>query len=118
MTPQLRKALRAKAHPLKPVVITGAAGVSDAVLAEIDNALNHHELIKVRLRDDDREERQRQAVLVCEKLNAEWVQTLGQIVTLYRKNPAAAAVAAKPARRPAAAARKGNSAKRRVAARR
>lgn len=117
MTPQLKKALRARAHTLKPVVITGAAGVSDAVLAEIDNALNHHELIKVRLRDDDREERQRQAEYVCEKLDAEWVQTLGQIVTLYRKKPAAAAEA-KPARRPAAAARKGNSAKRRVAARR
>ncbi|TAN49249.1 MAG: ribosome assembly RNA-binding protein YhbY [Methylococcaceae bacterium] len=99
MTPKLKKALCAKAHTLKPVVITGQAGVSEAVLAEIDNALNHHELIKIRLRDDDREERKRLSMEVCERLNAELLQILGQIVTLYRKNPEKTQVVSKPVRR-------------------
>lgn len=86
MTPQLKKALRAKAHALKPVIITGQAGLTEAVLAEIDNALNHHELIKVRLRNDDREQRQEMGRELCEQLKADLVQSLGQIVTLYRKS--------------------------------
>ncbi|BBL71660.1 ribosome assembly RNA-binding protein YhbY [Methylogaea oryzae] len=103
MTPQLKKALRAKAHALKPVIITGQAGLTEAVLAEIDNALNHHELIKVRLRNDDREQRQEMGRELCEQLKADLVQSLGQIVTLYRKNPERPKAAKPPARsRPAA----------------
>lgn len=105
MTPQLKKALRAKAHSLKPVVVTGQAGVTEAVLAEIDNALNHHELIKVRLRNDDREQRQAMAQRMCAQLKADLVQSLGQIVTLYRKNPDRPK-AAKPSARPRPAAKK------------
>ena len=87
LTPHMKKALRAQAHALKPVVITGQAGVSEAVLAEIDNALNHHELIKVRLRNDDREQRREMAQAVCTQMQAELIQTMGQIATLYRKKP-------------------------------
>ncbi|HLF98404.1 MAG TPA: ribosome assembly RNA-binding protein YhbY [Methylococcaceae bacterium] len=86
MTPRLKKALRARAHALKPVVLTGQAGLSEAVLAEIDLALEHHELIKVRLRAE-REERTVMAEEICARLGAELVQSLGQIVTLYRKSP-------------------------------
>jgi RNA-binding protein len=85
MTPRLKKALRARAHALKPVVMTGQAGLSEAVLAEIDLALEHHELIKVRLRAE-REERAAMAEEICARLGAEHVQSLGQIVTLYRKS--------------------------------
>lgn len=86
MNPRLKKALRARAHALKPVVMTGQAGLSEAVLAEIDLALAHHELIKVRLRAE-REERAAMAEEICARLGAEQVQSLGQIVTLYRKSP-------------------------------
>jgi RNA-binding protein len=86
MTPRLKKALRARAHALKPVVLTGQAGLSEAVLAEINLALEHHELIKVRLRAE-REERAAMAEEICARLGAEHVQSLGQIVTLYRKSP-------------------------------
>lgn len=85
MTPRLKQALRARAHALKPVVMTGQAGLSEAVLAEIDLALEHHELIKVRLRAE-REERAAMAEEICARLRAEQVQSLGQIVTLYRKS--------------------------------
>ncbi len=82
-----RKFLRAKAHSLKPVVITGQAGISDAVLNEIDLALNHHELIKVRVNAEDREMRQTMIQRICETLGAELVQSIGHIATLYRVSP-------------------------------
>lgn len=83
----LRKFLRAKAHSMKPVVITGQAGISPAVLNEIDLALNHHELIKVRINALDREVRREMAELICHELKAEQVQSIGHIVTLYRLSP-------------------------------
>ena len=48
LTPAERKALKAKAHKLDPVVHIGAKGLTDEVIAEIDRALHAHELIKVR----------------------------------------------------------------------
>lgn len=83
----LRKFLRAKAHTLKPVVITGHAGISDAVLKEIDLALNHHELMKVRINALDREVRREMAEHICQELQAEPVQMLGHVLTLYRLSP-------------------------------
>ena len=83
----LRKFLRAKAHALKPVVITGRAGISEAVLNEIDLALNHHELIKVRVNALDREVRREMAEQICQTLQAELVQIMGHVVTLYRLSP-------------------------------
>jgi len=83
----LRKFLRSKAHTLKPVVITGQAGVSPAVLKEIDLALSHHELIKVRINALDRDARRVMAEGICRDLQAELVQSLGHVVTLYRLSP-------------------------------
>ncbi len=83
----LRKFLRARAHTLKPVVITGRAGISEAVLNEIDLALNHHELIKVRVNALDREVRREMAEQICQTLQAELVQMMGHVVTLYRLSP-------------------------------
>lgn len=82
-----RKFLRAKAHSLKPVVITGQAGISEAVLNEIDLALTHHELIKVRINAPDREKRQTMIEHICEALDAELIQRVGHIATLYRVSP-------------------------------
>jgi RNA-binding protein len=85
---ELKKRLRARAHALKPVVITGQAGVSAAVLTEIDKALENHRLIKLRLNAAGRAERQQMAALVCSRLGAELVQSIGHIVTLFRDNTA------------------------------
>ncbi len=82
-----KKQLRARAHGLKPVVITGQAGISEAVLNEINLALDHHELIKVRVNAEDREQRREMAEFICTETKAELVQSLGHILTLYRKKP-------------------------------
>jgi len=82
-----KKQLRAKAHTLKPVVITGNAGVTEAVLNEINLALDHHELIKVRVNAGDREQRKELSGQICEQTGAELIQSIGHIITLYRKNP-------------------------------
>ena len=54
LNPSERRALRAKAHALHPIVMIGSAGLTDAVLKEIDLALKSHELIKIRMLGDDR----------------------------------------------------------------
>ncbi|WP_045225855.1 ribosome assembly RNA-binding protein YhbY [Methyloterricola oryzae] len=87
MKSEQKKQLRARAHALKPVVITGQAGLTPAVLSEINLALEHHELIKVRINADDREMRKEMAQQICSDLGADLVQSIGHIVTLYRKRP-------------------------------
>lgn len=87
MKAELKKQLRAKAHALKPVVITGQAGVSPTVLNEINLALDHHELIKVRVNAEDREQRQAMNETICAETRAELVQSIGHVITLYRVNP-------------------------------
>lgn len=81
-----KKKLKAQAHSLKPVVIVGQAGVTDGVLAETEIALDHHELIKVKIRAD-RDDRIALCNKICATTKAELVQTIGQIVVLYRHNP-------------------------------
>jgi RNA-binding protein len=83
----LKKQLRAKAHALKPVVITGQAGLSESVLNEINLALDHHELIKVRINAEDRSQRKAMSGQICEETGADLIQSIGHIITLYRKNP-------------------------------
>jgi RNA-binding protein len=87
ITSQQKKLLKARAHSLKPVVITGAAGISAAVMAEIDRALEHHELIKVRINAETPQQRAELAAGVCTGLLADHVQTVGHVVTLYREKP-------------------------------
>lgn len=87
MTPADRKKFRAQAHALKPVVMIGQAGLTSAVLAEIELALDSHELIKVRIRSGDRETRKQIGAEICTAASAELIQTIGQIFVIYRRNP-------------------------------
>ena len=87
MNAELKKQLRAKAHALKPVIITGQAGISPSVLFEINSALDHHELIKVRVNAGDREQRREMSNMICAETEADLIQSIGHIITLYRKNP-------------------------------
>lgn len=82
-----RLALKKQAHHLKPVVQSGAAGVSEAVLAEIDRALTDHELIKIKLVADDKPSFKAEVATVCERLDATAVQEIGRMATIYRPNP-------------------------------
>jgi len=82
---QLKRDLRRRGHALKPVVLIGNAGLSAAVVREIDLSLEHHELMKVRLGGVDRETKQRLIAAICESCHAELVQSIGHIALLYRK---------------------------------
>lgn len=83
--PQQRR-LRALAHPLVPVVIIGAGRLSEGLLAEVNRALEHHELIKVRLQDGDQEELVATRQALCQAARAEPVQTIGHTLVLFRRN--------------------------------
>lgn len=81
-----KKQLKMQAHDLKPVVIIGQAGLTDAVLTEIDIALDYHELIKVKIRAE-RDERNAIGKEICNAISAELIQSIGQIIIIYRRNP-------------------------------
>jgi RNA-binding protein len=80
------KELKAKAHKLEPVVIIGAKGLTEEVLAEIERALKAHELIKVRAPALERSERNDVLGQVCERTGAQPVQQVGKVFVIYRKN--------------------------------
>ncbi len=82
-----RKALRARAHHLDPVVMIGDAGLTRAVLDEADRALRVHELIKIRVLGDDREHRMTLSTEICSALGCAPVQSIGKLLVLYRPRP-------------------------------
>lgn len=76
--------LRSLAHPLKPVILVGAKGVSPALLAELELALEQHELVKVKLAAPDRDERDAWVSAMVEAAGVALVQRVGNIATVYR----------------------------------
>ncbi|OOF41163.1 RNA-binding protein [Rodentibacter trehalosifermentans] len=76
--------LKALAHHLNPVVMLGGNGLTEGVLAEIENALDHHELIKVKIAGADRETKQLIINAIVRETKAANVQTIGHILVLYR----------------------------------
>ena len=87
LTPAERRALRARAHHLHPVIMIGEAGLTPAVLKEIDNALKSHELIKIRVPGKDRSAREALIVEICAALDASPVQHIGKILVIFRLRP-------------------------------
>jgi len=85
LTETQRRHLRRLGHALDPVVLVGNAGVSPAVLAEIDHALGHHELIKVRVRVEDRKDRDTMLTKLVADSGATLVQRIGHVAGLYRR---------------------------------
>lgn len=86
LTGKQRKKLRGLAHALSPAVHVGRQGVTEAVLGEVERALDDHELIKIKLQTD-RDERQRWLQQVVEHTGAEVVGTIGGVGVLYRAHP-------------------------------
>ncbi|MFH8133184.1 ribosome assembly RNA-binding protein YhbY [Pantoea osteomyelitidis] len=76
--------LKGLAHPLKPVVMLGNNGLTEGVLAEIEHALEHHELIKVKIATEDRETRQLVVEAILRETRACNVQVIGKTLVLYR----------------------------------
>jgi len=104
LTSSERRALRARAHALDPVVIVGGAGLTAGVAREIDRALAAHELVKIRVPAADRDERDALLGRICDELAAAPVQHIGKILVVYRPLPpeeAAARAAPRHAPRPA-----------------
>jgi len=84
LTPPQRKFLRAEAHGLNPVVMIGNAGLTDAVVKETLGALAAHELIKVRVLNNDRAAREAWLADICEKTGAAPVQHIGKLLLIYK----------------------------------
>ncbi|MGB5832725.1 MAG: ribosome assembly RNA-binding protein YhbY [Thiohalocapsa sp.] len=87
LTNKQKRWLRQQAHHLKPLVLLGRQGLTDAVLAEISLALDHHELIKVRVNGGDHNERDAEVGTIAERANAALVQRIGNIAVYFRANP-------------------------------
>jgi len=82
-----RRHLRGLAHPLKPVVRLGAAGLTDAVARETERALGDHELIKVKAPGGDREARDALFSALAARTTSALVQRIGNVAVLYRPHP-------------------------------
>ena len=82
-----KKYLRGRGHALKPLIMVGESGLSDSLLAEYESTLDHHELIKVRVRVGDREARDVMIEKLCQDSRATLVQRIGNVALVYRANP-------------------------------
>jgi RNA-binding protein len=78
------KFLKTKAHSLKPIVMVGNAGLTDAVFTEIDSRIEHHELIKIRLNASSREERLTMVNAICKTAHAFHINSIGHVAVFYR----------------------------------
>jgi putative YhbY family RNA-binding protein len=96
LEPAQRRALRAKAHHLDPVVTIGHHGLTPAVLHEIDVALTAHELVKVRALANDRDAREGLRERICSELDCAPVQRIGKLLVLWRPRPPEAAESPAP----------------------
>ncbi len=87
ITADERRALRARAHALNPVVAISQNGLSESVLREIAANLDSHELIKIRVFNDAREVREEYLSAICEQLGAAPVQHIGKLLVIWRPSP-------------------------------
>lgn len=86
LTETQKKFLRGLGHQLKPLIMVGDAGLSESLLAEYESTLDHHELIKVRVRVGDREARDEIIRKLCDGSSAQLIQRIGNVALLYRPN--------------------------------
>ena len=80
------KFLRSKCHALRPVILLGQKGLTEAVLAELDIALNQHELVKIKIAAEDREALRLVVAAICARSGAERVQVIGKSLCVFRRN--------------------------------
>jgi len=91
VSPAQRADLRSQAHALKPVVLIGAEGLTPAVLDEIKVHLTAHELIKIRVFGDERDERVAIYDQICDTLSAAPIQHIGKLLVVWKPQRAPAA---------------------------
>lgn len=81
-----KRQLKKLGHSLKPVIMIGANGLTDAVCAETEIALDHHELIKVKIAGADRDDRDAMITEMCKRTKAELIQRVGNVALIFRRN--------------------------------
>lgn len=81
-----KKKLKAHAHSLKPVVRLGQSGLTDNVLDEIELAIEHHELIKVKISAEDRDDKKLTIQKIADRTRSDIVQSIGFMAVFYREN--------------------------------
>ncbi|MCO5760888.1 MAG: YhbY family RNA-binding protein [Gammaproteobacteria bacterium] len=86
-TEQQKRWLKKQVHHLKPVVSLGQAGLTEAVLAEIELALDHHELIKVKIAAGDRALRDAFIAAIASRTQADLIDRIGNTAAFFRANP-------------------------------
>ena len=82
-----RAELRAEAHHLSPTVHVGHQGITDALIASLDDALRTHELVKVKLAKVSDQTPKVAAGNLAQATGSEVVQVIGRTATFYRENP-------------------------------
>ncbi len=85
MNKKIKSQLKAAAHQLKPVIIVGSKGMTEALIDEANEALQAHELIKIKVNAEDKGAREILTMNLCEALGAEFIQLIGHIAVVYRK---------------------------------
>lgn len=86
LSKQQLKHLITLTHSLKPVIMVGQNGITDNILKELDIALDHHELVKIKLSGEDREDRSKMIAMLLKKSAATNIKTIGKTLTLFRRN--------------------------------
>ena len=86
LSKQQIKRLKATSHQLKPVVMIGQNGLTEAVQKEIEIAIEHHELIKIRIPASDKASKKQLIDSICARHNADPVQAIGNVAVIYRRN--------------------------------
>ncbi len=83
--PQLKHLVNL-AHHLKPVIMVGQHGVTESLLNELNIALEHHELVKIKIAGEDRDSRKAMIEQLCEASAAQKIQSIGKTLTLFKRN--------------------------------
>jgi RNA-binding protein len=86
MNKLIKNKLKAQAHHLRPVIIVGSKGVTPALIEETNLALQAHELIKIKVNGEGKSHRKEIAMSLCDQLKADFIQLIGSIAIVYRKN--------------------------------
>lgn len=81
-----KKYLRGIAHGLNPMVMIGANGATESLMAELESTLSHHEILKIKIAVDDREDRKKIVEYILQQTGALLVQSVGKTCVIYRQN--------------------------------
>jgi len=81
-----KKKLRGLGHKIKPIVTIGSLGLSESLINEYENSINHHELIKIRFRDHDRPSKNKVLDQLCMRTKSQLISKIGNTALMYREN--------------------------------